>query len=206
MTLDVDTTSGTNWSTVDFRLTWSANKPAFLGTGQCEVGIIQIVKTDSDYLGPTGVAAEYAVNKGWHLDGSPFYSHGNTFGPITDVLSHGSVGMQDQPGFQYSLFGAALYEGIQNFETCVVAAPQGGEALHSYSADGLEKMAVYGCVTWAAKHKLLPDGSYEIVRSLQGQSTGADDNQLDFTGAGDAPSGKFKSLVKQYYVPVTFPN
>lgn len=88
------------------------------------------------------------------------------------------------------------------FETCVIAL-KGAEGLRTrnfgWNVEGVEKLAVYGCLKWGYHAGLQPDGTYVITRQLMGQTTSDDDIGLAATGGGGAPGQVFRDVINDYF-------
>ena len=190
---------------VDFGMKWNANKPAFIGKGVCQVGVVQIAKKEANFSGLGGLGQEWWDNYDWHVDKSVPYPFALVpeRPTATNPFSKGKLSSQDSPRLDTSVIGflgPANYCRAATFETCVVAL-QGheGVAVDSTSVE-LVKMAVYGCVTWGYAATRQEDGTYLVTRHLQGQST-TTLTTLTSGGGGSSPSGLFINTVEESYVP-----
>ena len=194
----------------EFGMLWDANKPAFIGKGVCEVGILQIARTETHYWGFSGELQELFNNEEWHVDkGVPYPNEWfGGRGTSDNPFSTGKLSAQDSPGSLQDIIGifgpSWLQNATQEFETCVVAL-QGAEGIHMGTLLKGPTMAVYGCISWGYDAALQDDGSYRITRWLAG-STAADDSvDLEYAGPGQGPSDKFKEVVElQFDYPIIF--
>jgi hypothetical protein len=186
---------------------WAANKPTFINSGQCEIGIVQIVKTSVDYEGVLGIPTELVHNRDWHVDGSVPYLFPFLDPTHDNPLSKGMLSAQDSPGLEPVVSGAALLSGTQEFETCVVAMPNGSDAMLGEigNVEYLKGMAVYGCVSWFSEITRVGDGTYVqrygVMDDVRiSQRTDLDNPVATYEGDGVAPSEVFASLIRSHFV------
>jgi len=146
-----------------------------------EIGFIQIVKQTGSF---SGIGA-WLYNRDWHIDfGVPYpYQDTATGAPphVTDpTIDPFSISMMDGPGTLKDGLGGKVERLGQYFETCVVCLRGGRDrprikTIPFHGARGvtqsLEKLVVYGCITWQHEFEL-KGGKYSEKRAITNVDVG----------------------------------